>query len=49
MAVKIHPAADSSVIEAGTKPDQMPAVRARLKELKLEPYDCLSPGYCMPS
>ncbi|MEQ1614747.1 MAG: hypothetical protein ABL904_18530, partial [Hyphomicrobiaceae bacterium] len=34
----------SSVIEAGTKPDQMPAVRARLKELKLEPYDCLSPA-----
>jgi S-(hydroxymethyl)glutathione synthase len=34
----------SSVIESGTKPDQMPAIRARLKELKLEPYDCLSPG-----
>ncbi len=34
----------SSVIESGTKPDQMPAVRARLKELKLEPYDCLSPA-----
>ena len=33
----------SSVIESGTKPDQMPAIRARLKELKLEPYDCLSP------
>ena len=34
----------SSVIEAGAaKPEQMPAVRARLKELKLEPYDCLSP------
>ncbi len=33
----------SSVIEGGTKPDQMPAIRARLKELKLEPYDCLSP------
>ena len=33
----------SSIIEAGTKPDQMGAVRARLKELKLEPYDCLSP------
>jgi S-(hydroxymethyl)glutathione synthase len=32
------------VIEAGTKPDQMSAIRARLKELKLEPYDCLSPG-----
>lgn len=33
----------SSVIESGAKPDQMGAVRARLKELKLEPYDCLSP------
>jgi S-(hydroxymethyl)glutathione synthase len=34
----------SSIIESGMKPDQMPAVRARLKELKLEPYDCLSPA-----
>lgn len=34
----------SSVIESGTPPDQMPAVRARLKELNLEPYDCLSPA-----
>jgi S-(hydroxymethyl)glutathione synthase len=33
----------SSVIESGTKPEQMSAVRARLKELRLEPYDCLSP------
>jgi S-(hydroxymethyl)glutathione synthase len=33
----------SSIIEAGYKPDGMAAVRARLKELKLEPYDCLSP------
>jgi S-(hydroxymethyl)glutathione synthase len=33
----------SSIIESGTPPDQMPAVRARLKELRLEPYDCLSP------
>jgi S-(hydroxymethyl)glutathione synthase len=33
----------SSVIESGTKPDQMPAIRARLKELGLEPYDCLTP------
>jgi S-(hydroxymethyl)glutathione synthase len=33
----------SSVIESGTQPDQMGAIRARLKELKLEPYDCLSP------
>ncbi len=34
----------SSIIEAGAKPDQMGAVRSRLKELGLEPYDCLSPG-----
>jgi S-(hydroxymethyl)glutathione synthase len=34
----------SSVIEWGTKPEQMGDVRARLKELKLEPYDCLSPA-----
>jgi S-(hydroxymethyl)glutathione synthase len=34
----------SSIIESGTKPDQMGAVRARLRELKLEPYDCLSPA-----
>lgn len=34
----------SSVIEAGTPPDQMPAIRARLTELGLPPYDCLSPA-----
>jgi S-(hydroxymethyl)glutathione synthase len=34
----------SSIIESGTKPDAMGGVRARLKELKLEPYDCLSPA-----
>ncbi len=34
----------SSIIEAGTKPDQMGGIRARLKELQLEPYDCLSPA-----
>ena len=33
----------SSVIESGTKPDQMEGIRATLKELGLEPYDCLSP------
>lgn len=33
----------SSIIESGTKPDQMGAVRARLRQLQLEPYDCLSP------
>ncbi|HZU85178.1 MAG TPA: hypothetical protein VE987_19735, partial [Polyangiaceae bacterium] len=34
----------SSIIESGTKPDQMPAIRGRLRELHLEPYDCLSPA-----
>jgi S-(hydroxymethyl)glutathione synthase len=35
----------SSIIETGSaRPEQMGAVRARLKELKLEPYDCLSPA-----
>src|ERR1700742_1452834 len=34
----------SSIIEAGFPPAQMGAVRARLKELHLEPYDCLSPA-----
>jgi len=33
----------SSIIESGADPSQMGAVRARLKELRLEPYDCLSP------
>ena len=33
----------SSMIEAGADPANMGAVRARLKELGLEPYDCLSP------
>jgi len=34
----------SSIIESGTKPADMPAIRGRLRELKLEPYDCLSPA-----
>jgi S-(hydroxymethyl)glutathione synthase len=34
----------SSVIESGVDPAQMPEIRARLKELGLEPYDCLSPA-----
>jgi S-(hydroxymethyl)glutathione synthase len=34
----------SSIIESGYPPNQMPAVRARLRELGLEPYDCLSPA-----
>jgi S-(hydroxymethyl)glutathione synthase len=33
----------SSIIESGADPKQMGAVRARLRDLKLEPYDCLSP------
>jgi S-(hydroxymethyl)glutathione synthase len=33
----------SSVIESGVNPGHMSAVRAKLKELGLEPYDCLSP------
>lgn len=33
----------SSIIESGADPKNQDAVRARLKELGLEPYDCLSP------
>ena len=33
----------SSIIESGFDPDNMGAVRSRLKQLGLEPYDCLSP------
>ncbi len=33
----------SSIIESGADPKQMGAVRSRLKQLGLEPYDCLSP------
>jgi len=33
----------SSIIESGASPDNMGNVRATLKELGLEPYDCLSP------
>jgi S-(hydroxymethyl)glutathione synthase len=33
----------SSIIEAGEDPGNMDAVRARLNELGLPPYDCLSP------
>ncbi|MEC4727543.1 S-(hydroxymethyl)glutathione synthase [Shewanella sp. D64] len=33
----------SSIIETGTSPENMPAIRERLLELGLEPYDCLSP------
>lgn len=34
----------SSIIESGANPDNMTAVRERLKQLGLEPYDCLSPA-----
>lgn len=34
----------SSIIEAGFRPEKMEGVRARLKQLGLEPSDCLSPG-----
>jgi len=33
----------SSIIESGADPANMGAVRARLRELGLEPYDCLNP------
>jgi len=33
----------SSVIETGTDPANMGAIRARLKKVGLQPYDCLSP------
>jgi S-(hydroxymethyl)glutathione synthase len=33
----------SSIIEAGADPANMGAVRSRLRELGLEPYDCLNP------
>jgi S-(hydroxymethyl)glutathione synthase len=34
----------SSIIESGFPPKRMDEVRGRLNELKLEPYDCLSPA-----
>lgn len=33
----------SSIIESGVEPSRMDAIRARLQELGLEPYDALSP------
>jgi S-(hydroxymethyl)glutathione synthase len=33
----------SSIIESGTPPSELPGIRKRLKEIGLEPYDCLSP------
>lgn len=34
----------SSIIEGGTRPEEMDGIRARLNELGLPPYDALSPG-----
>jgi S-(hydroxymethyl)glutathione synthase len=34
----------SSVIESGVNPSETGGIRSRLKELGLEPYDCLSPA-----
>lgn len=34
----------SSVIETGTDPAMMPKIRARLRQVGLEPYDALSPA-----
>jgi len=34
----------SSIIESGFAPSRMGEVRSRLKELRLEPYDCLNPA-----
>jgi S-(hydroxymethyl)glutathione synthase len=33
----------SSVIESGVNPAEMADIRGRLKQVGLEPYDCLSP------
>jgi S-(hydroxymethyl)glutathione synthase len=33
----------SSIIESGVSPERMGGIRGRLKEVGLEPYDCLSP------
>lgn len=34
----------SSIIESGVDPGRMDGIRTRLKDLGLQPYDCLSPG-----
>ena len=34
----------SSIIKSGVDPSQMDGIRARLRSLGLEPYDCLSPA-----
>ncbi|RUT99859.1 aldehyde-activating protein, partial [Mesorhizobium sp. USDA-HM6] len=34
----------SSIIESGVDPSRMAGIRAQLKSIGLEPYDCLNPG-----
>ncbi|MDR3565831.1 MAG: glutathione-dependent formaldehyde-activating protein, partial [Negativicutes bacterium] len=34
----------SSVIETGAPPSEMDGIRARIREIGLESYDCLSPA-----
>lgn len=34
----------SSIIETGTPPAEMDGIRGRIREIGLEPYDCLSPA-----
>ena len=34
----------SSIIESGVDPAEMDGIRERLRQLQLEPYDCLSPA-----
>ena len=34
----------SSIIESGVDPKRMDGIRAQLKSIGLEPYDCLNPG-----
>ena len=34
----------SSIIESGVDPSRMDGIRAQLRSIGLEPYDCLSPG-----
>jgi S-(hydroxymethyl)glutathione synthase len=43
-AAPVFAAFVSSVIESGVNPSEMGGIRSRLKELGLEPYDCLSPA-----
>ena len=43
-AAPVFAAFVSSVIESGVNPSEMSGIRSRLKELGLEPYDCLSPA-----